>query len=241
MISELRGDSAPEAEPLTVLVAEDEPDSRKALAHLLSNWGYRVVAVPDGAAAWEVLRGDSPPRVAILDWMMPGVDGLEVCRRARELPSEPPHLIMLTARGSREDLVAGLEGGADEYLAKPVDVTELRARIHAAWRLVELQARLADRVRQLESAPPAQEVVGENHPGLRQTLRLCAATFAEALAVPDFSRPLRIAMRTCRALCQEALGGEEAAGTSDPLPQPAGGDPPLARSQESEKNPAPDS
>ena len=190
-----------------VLIADDDPSVLLLLTTLLEKWGYEVIAAPDGAQAWAALQADDAPRLAILDWLMPGLDGLEVCRRARGLrPSEPPYLILLTGRGAREDLVAGLEGGADEYLIKPVAPEELQARVHAGWRLVELQAGLAEQVRQLESAPLVQELVGPEHPGLRQTLWLCVGVFAEVLALAGIPRHLRIALRTCRGLCRAALG-----------------------------------
>jgi DNA-binding response OmpR family regulator len=138
---------------MRVLVAEDNPLARAALERQLGSWGYVVVSVADGEAAWQVLGGPDPPRLAIIDWGMPGVDGLEVCRRVRQAAGdEPPYLIVLTGRGSLEDIVAGLESGADEYLTKPVEPAELQARVRAARRVVELQARLAERVRELEAA-----------------------------------------------------------------------------------------
>jgi phosphoserine phosphatase RsbU/P len=135
-----------------ILVAEDDPLSRDVLSRLLTGWGYEVLQVEDGEQAWEVLREPSAPRLAVLDWMMPRLDGLEVCRRVREAVAEPPYLILLTGRRSPEDVVAGLEAGADEYLSKPVDPDELRARVRAACRVVELQGRLTERVRDLEAA-----------------------------------------------------------------------------------------
>jgi CheY-like chemotaxis protein len=138
---------------MKVLLAEDEPAARENLAALLARWGYEVTAVADGAAAWEILCQEGGPRLALLDWMMPGLDGVDVCRRAREQCwADPPYIILLTARGGEEDLVAGLEAGADEYVAKPVSLPELRARLQAGQRIVDLQASLAGRVRQLEEA-----------------------------------------------------------------------------------------
>jgi DNA-binding response OmpR family regulator len=138
---------------MRVLIAEDNQTSRRALEINLAGWGYDVVSTADGAAAWAAFRSPSPPRLAVLDWMMPGLDGLEVCRRVRALPSaEPAYIILLTARAELDDMVAGLEGGADDYLIKPVDHAELRARLQAGRRVVELQASLAARVRELEAA-----------------------------------------------------------------------------------------
>jgi phosphoserine phosphatase RsbU/P len=136
-----------------VLIAEDDMVSRSVLETLLKRWGHEVVAAEDGQAAWEVLRCDDSPRLAILDWMMPGLDGTEVCRLVRALPRrEPPYLILLTARDRKEDVVAGLESGADDYLTKPFDRHELHARVRTGARMVELQRGLAQRVRELEEA-----------------------------------------------------------------------------------------
>src|SRR5437588_11792599 len=106
---------------MDILIAEDDPVSRLALDHTLRKWGHRVVVTASGTEAWDVLRRDDAPPLAILDWMMPGLDGVEVCRLARQrLPQDDEHrplyLILLTARDRKEDLVAGLEAGADNYL-----------------------------------------------------------------------------------------------------------------------------
>jgi DNA-binding response OmpR family regulator len=138
---------------MRVLIAEDNPTSRRALEIHLAEWGYDVVSTRDGAEAWAAFQAPAAPRLAVLDWMMPEPDGLEVCRRVRARPSaEPPYIILLTARAGPDDIVAGLEGGADDYLVKPVDRAELRARLQAGRRVVELQASLAGRVRELEAA-----------------------------------------------------------------------------------------
>jgi CheY-like chemotaxis protein len=138
---------------LRVLIAEDDPVSRRLLEATLSRWGYDVVMAADGDEAWRVLDTATPPPLAVLDWMMPGMDGVEICRRLRRRPSTtPPYVILLTAKGQREDVVAGLEAGADDYVTKPFDRSELRARLAVGARMVGLQQRLADRLRELEAA-----------------------------------------------------------------------------------------
>jgi CheY-like chemotaxis protein len=138
---------------LSLLLADDDAVYRRVLERALTGWGYRVQAVSDGAAAWEVLRGEGAPRLALLDWMMPGLDGPEVCRRARALPSaQPPYLILLTSRESKEDIVAGLQSGANDYVTKPFDRAELQARLEVGRNVLALQATLAARVRELEQA-----------------------------------------------------------------------------------------
>ena len=138
---------------MRVLIAEDDPISRRLLEATLERWGYEVVVTADGAEAWQALQRPDPPPLAILDWMMPGLDGVEVCRRVRGAGSPtPPYLILLTAKGRREDTVAGLEAGADDYITKPFDREELRARVKVGARLTELQQSLAERVRALEEA-----------------------------------------------------------------------------------------
>jgi DNA-binding response OmpR family regulator len=141
---------------MDILIAEDDLVSRRMLETILQKWGYQVLATPDGTAAYEALRRDNAPPLAILDWMMPGLDGPAVCRHLRDPalagPRCPPYLILLTAKGSKEDLVAGLEAGADDYITKPFDRAELRARVQVGMRMVALQRSLADRVAELERA-----------------------------------------------------------------------------------------
>jgi len=139
--------------PIRVLLAEDDAVSRRVVKTFLARWGFEVVAVPDGDEAWRILQGPDAPNLIILDWMMPGVGGVELCRRVREggHPS-PAYIILLTARTSREDIVSGLESGADDYVKKPFHNEELRARVRGGARIVELQTSLAQRVRELEEA-----------------------------------------------------------------------------------------
>ncbi len=138
---------------MKVLIVDDEPVVRRLLESSLKSWGYEVIAATDGEEAWAILQRDDAPSLAILDWTMPGLDGLEVCRRVRAL-SKPtkPYLIFVTARARTQDIVAGLGSGADDYIVKPFQREELRARVQVGVRMLELQAMLAERVRQLEEA-----------------------------------------------------------------------------------------
>ncbi len=136
-----------------VLVADDDRIIRRMLEAILSEWDYEPVVVRDGLAAWEVLQQADGPRIALLDWLMPGMDGVEVCRKVRALPTrQPPYLILLTARDSRRDIVSGLEGGADDYVVKPFDQAELRARLQTGLRIQRLQHGLAEQLRKSEEA-----------------------------------------------------------------------------------------
>ena len=125
---------------MRILVAEDEAVTRFALADTLSEWGYDVVSTADGDAAWEVLRQEDAPPLALLDWDMPGPSGPELCRRVRELPlSRYPYLLLVTHRQGAENVLAGLRSGANDYLTKPVRDEELAARLHVAAGMVRLQ------------------------------------------------------------------------------------------------------
>jgi diguanylate cyclase (GGDEF)-like protein len=128
---------------LRILVAEDNLVSRHMLEAYLKKWGYEVLVVTDGQQAWAVLQQEDAPRLAVLDWMLPGLDGVSICKEVRKLNPNPyVYLILLTAKGLKEDVVAGLEAGADDYLTKPFDPFELRARLQTGVRIVELQASL---------------------------------------------------------------------------------------------------
>jgi sigma-B regulation protein RsbU (phosphoserine phosphatase) len=137
---------------MKILIAEDDPVSRCFLEVTLVKWEYEVVAACDGNQAWQALQCD-PPSMAILDWMMPGIDGAEVCRRIRAVQTPTPvYIILLTAKTDKKDVVEGLDAGADDYITKPFDRQELRARIGVGLRITGLQKNLADRVVELEAA-----------------------------------------------------------------------------------------
>ncbi len=130
---------------LKVLIAEDDPVSRRVLEGFLAKWGYDLVVTKDGVEAWRALQQEGAPQLAIVDWMMPGMDGLELCRAVRGRGAGPyTYILLLTAKGQKRDIVHGIEAGADDYLTKPFDAQELRVRIRAGVRLLELHEKLRD-------------------------------------------------------------------------------------------------
>src|ERR1039457_5944450 len=128
---------------MKVLAAEDNPVFQSMLRALLTKWDYDVVPARDGIEASRILESADPPRLAILDWMMPGMDGVELCRRVRAAAREPYiYILLLTARTESQDLVDGMEAGADDYLTKPFNAHELRVRLRAGRRILDLQEEL---------------------------------------------------------------------------------------------------
>ena len=145
----------------TVLIAEDDPLFRRILERWFQQWDYRVTAVENGLDAWEVLQREDAPQLAILDWMMPGIDGIELCRRIRSRDQSPyRYVLLLTAKDDKQDVIAGLEAGADDYLTKPFDVDELRARVRAGKRILDLQAALIHAQDDLQSAALHDSLTG---------------------------------------------------------------------------------
>lgn len=138
---------------MRILIAEDDPTSRLLLESMLRKWGHEVVTACDGESAWTFLSAEDAPRLVILDWMMPGLDGPQVCQRLRARTGvAQPYIIFLTALDRRVDLIAGFKAGADDYITKPFEREELRARINAGIRITELQTALEARVAELEEA-----------------------------------------------------------------------------------------
>jgi DNA-binding response OmpR family regulator len=137
---------------MRALIADDDRVATTLLSRALAEWHFEVSVAHDGGSAWELTRAHAP-QLAIIDWMMPTLDGPELCRRIRRDASHAHmHLILLSSRGSRADIVEGLNAGADDYLVKPFDPAEMRARLHVGVRVLTLQERLADRVVELEAA-----------------------------------------------------------------------------------------
>ena len=128
---------------MRILIADDSLVSRHLLEATLKNWGYDVVVACDGTEAWSVLLREDAPALAILDWMMPGLTGPEVCRLVRQKAKEPyTYILLLTSKSQKEDVVAGMDSGSDDYITKPFDQHELKVRLRAGMRILDLQAQL---------------------------------------------------------------------------------------------------
>ncbi len=128
---------------MRVLIADDDDVMRHILEATLTKWGYEVVVARNGLEAWRLLQGNDAPRLGILDWIMPGMDGVEVCREIRKWEDRPYiYLLLLTAKHRKEDVITGMEAGADDYIAKPFDPQELKVRLRAGRRILDLQAEL---------------------------------------------------------------------------------------------------
>lgn len=138
---------------MKILVADDDITSRLMLDSILRKWSFETIIVDDGLAAWDCLQSEDSPAIALIDWEMPGMDGLEICQKAHSLKRDTPlYTILVTGRDSTEDVVDGLNSGAADYITKPFDNNELRARIDVAARLVETQMTLNNKVKELEQA-----------------------------------------------------------------------------------------
>lgn len=132
--------------PMKILLAEDDLTTHKMLASVLTKFNYEVITTTDGEETWQMLMHPDAPQIVILDWFMPGMNGVEICRKFRkEHVSKPVYIIFLTARGDKENIIEGLEAGADDYVKKPFDKDELLARINVGRRIVELQNSLIEK------------------------------------------------------------------------------------------------
>jgi sigma-B regulation protein RsbU (phosphoserine phosphatase) len=170
---------------MRILVAEDDALARRVITNALADRGHEIVPAEDGAQAWEALQGYDAPELAVLDWVMPRITGVEICRRARrEQPDRPLYLVLVTANKATEDIVQGLEAGADDYLTKPFDVAELRARIGVGIRLLDLQKGLHRRVQELEQTLARVEL-------LHSLLPICAAC-GRPRTDEEYQRQLRV-------------------------------------------------
>lgn len=138
---------------MKILIAEDEYTTRLTIQVCLERWGYQVETAADGKEAWAILDKPDAPEIALLDWEMPEIDGLELCKRVKNLKRDNPiHVIMVTARDSRSDILIGFDAGADDYITKPFNDDELRARIRVGERIVRIQSTLSETLQELRQA-----------------------------------------------------------------------------------------
>ena len=138
---------------MRAVVADDDRATATIVTNLLQRSNLEVAVAHDGNAAWDLLTADPPPAIAIIDWMMPGIDGLELCRRIKQEPSlAGTHVILLTAKNDQQDVVTALQAGADDYIVKPFKFEDLRTRVHAGIRVATLQERM---VAELQAAQQA--------------------------------------------------------------------------------------
>lgn len=138
---------------MKILIAEDEYTTRLMVQVCLENWGYSIESVEDGKKAWDIINQNNPPQIAVLDWEMPGISGIDLCRKIKSLDrSSPIHVILLTARDSKNDISQGFEAGADDYITKPFNDDELGARIRVAERIVTIQSSLNSSLEELREA-----------------------------------------------------------------------------------------
>lgn len=136
---------------MKVLIAEDDMTSRIILNSVLKKWGFDPVMTCDGKEAWNIMQSEDAPRLAILDWQMPKMSGIEVCQRIRKIDTtDPPYLIVLTSKDEKKDIVNALDAGANDFISKPYDNAELQARINVGKRMVTLQSELGDAYKALK-------------------------------------------------------------------------------------------
>lgn len=146
---------------LEVLIADDDRIPRRLLRRMLERWGHRIIEAEDGHQAWRALDVESPPHIAILDWMMPGIDGIELCRRLAQRPRAPlVYTILLTSKRDEDDLVHALDNGAHDFQTKPVSPGELRARLAVGRRLVEMHDRLQESLAEMERLATTDVLTG---------------------------------------------------------------------------------
>src|SRR4051812_4916118 len=170
---------------MRILIADDNRFYRHALKAVLVEWGYEVIEAADGGQAWELLQATDAPKLAILDWMLSRLDGLELCRKVRSLPNpEPTYLIILTSLDGKQCSIGALDAGADDFIRKPFDWEELRARLRVGQRIVGLQTSqmaIFTFARAVEAKSPYTQ-------GHAERVTLYAGALAARLGVPDAER-----------------------------------------------------
>lgn len=162
---------------MRILIADDSNVSRHLLESIVKKWGYQVITTADGNQAWDALQQPDAPRMAILDWMMPGLTGPEVCRLVRQKGIEPyTYILLLTSRTQKEDVIEGMTAGADDYVVKPFDQQELNVRLRAGRRIIDLQDELLKAQSALRYQATHDALTGVNNRGqITEVLEGCVA------------------------------------------------------------------
>ena len=150
-----------EIEILKVLIADDDPPTRVLLRAAISQWGYSVIEAKDGEEAWEILQAVDAPRLLILDWLMPKLDGIDLCRRIKQDNVYRPYIILLTQVAGTANIIKGLEAGADEFLSKPFNMAELRSRLSVGMRIIKFENQLAEQNRKLQQYAQSMEELAQ--------------------------------------------------------------------------------
>ncbi len=175
---------------MKVLIADDEQISRLMLDRIVQNLGFETVIAKDGEEAWLYLQSEEAPMLLILDWIMPGLSGLDVCQMVREKKNQnPPYIIIVTSRGEKQDIVQGLKSGANDYIAKPYNTEELKARVEVGRRMIELQHTLIEAKTELEFMATHDSLTGTLSRGAVMT-----ALETEMSRAKREEKPLGIAM-----------------------------------------------
>ena len=206
---------------MKILLADDDEISRKIIASFLARFGYESIVVQNGAEAWEILQTPQAPPLAICDWMMPRMTGPEVCARLRAIKQPVrTYVILLSSRNTKLDIVKGLDAGADDYIVKPCDLTELQARLRVALRALKYEEQLRNTIAEYDALIRRHTMLGEMA-GQQVAAHSAPAPVVVAVPVPAAAAPAALpdlGALLCEALREIGLGHAEL----DTNPEPAG-------------------
>jgi DNA-binding response OmpR family regulator len=178
-----------EIEKLKVLIADDDPPTRVLLRAAISQWGYIVVEAKDGEEAWDLLQAADAPRLLILDWLMPRLDGVDLCRRLKLSDVFRPYIILLTQQAGTANIIKGLEAGADEFLSKPFNMAELRSRLSVGTRIIRFDVQLTEQNRKLQNYAQSMETLAQER--ARQLVQHTDMLVTLGMLVLSISREIR--------------------------------------------------
>jgi len=164
--SNKKGEESPTktfASAIKVMIADDDPPTRILLRAAIAQWGYEVVEASDGEEAWDILQQKNPPRLLILDWLMPKLDGIALCARIKKSEILHPYTILLTQVSGTTNIIKGLEAGADEFLSKPFNMAELRSRLSVGAKIITFENTLAEQNKKVQEYASRMESLAQHH------------------------------------------------------------------------------